>query len=66
MKYPCSSPKKIIKMGIILYGSQLTIFGVHAKYGDGLVNKKDVFFEQLHREISSIGRVREIDLNIRI
>lgn len=59
--------ERIIKMNITLYGNRLTIFGVYAVNDDALVSKKDEFFEHLHREISSIGRSREIiilgDLN---
>lgn len=47
-------------MTITLKESKLTIFGVYVVNNGAIVNKKTEFFEQLHRERSSIGRSREI------
>lgn len=59
--------ERIIKMNVTMRGLKLTIFGVYAINDDAPVNKRDEFFEQLHRGISSIGNTREViilgDLN---
>lgn len=61
--------ERIIKMNLTLKAHKITILGVYAVNDDALVNKKNEFFEQLHREITNIGDTREIiilgDLNSR-